>query len=88
MQCSNRAAWAPTPRYSTAIPRRLRCLDAVLGNRVRTLFSNTRRGGASLPAARSRHRDRSRAGLNHAEIDHGANGEGGENRRDGELRDD
>ena len=27
-------------------------------------------------------------GLNHAEIDHGANDEGGENRRDGELRDD
>jgi hypothetical protein len=28
------------------------------------------------------------AGLNHAEIDHGANGEGGKNRRDGGLRDD
>jgi hypothetical protein len=66
-------------------PEALRRLDAVLGNRVRTLFSNTRRGGASLPAGRSRHRERSRAGLNHAEIDHGANGEGGENRRDGEL---
>jgi hypothetical protein len=28
------------------------------------------------------------AGRNHAEIDHGANGEGGKNRRDGGLRDD
>jgi len=35
-----------------------------------------RRGGASLPVRRSRHRDRSRAALNRAEIDHGANGEG------------
>ena len=62
-------------------PEALRRVDAVLGNRVRTLFS-TRRGGTSLPAGRSRHLDRSRAGLNHAEIDHGANGEGGENRRE------
>ena len=46
-------------------PEALRRVDAVLGNRVRTLFS-TRRGGASLPAGRSRHLDRSRAGLNHA----------------------
>jgi hypothetical protein len=56
MQCSNRAAWALVAVLCAA--------DAVLGNRVRTLFHN------------------------HVEIDHGANGEGGENRRDGDFRDD
>jgi hypothetical protein len=79
MQCSNRAAWALVAVLCAA--------DAVLGNRVRTLL-HMRRGRASLPARRSHHRDRSRAGLNHVEIDHGANGEGGENRRDGDFRDD
>jgi hypothetical protein len=69
-------------------PEALRRVDAVVGNRVRTLFSTCDVVEASLPAGRSRRRDRSRAGLNHAEIDHGANGEGGENRRDGGLRDD
>jgi alanine dehydrogenase len=38
MQCSNRAAWAPMSRYSTQ-SEALRRVDAVLGNRVRTLFS-------------------------------------------------
>jgi hypothetical protein len=68
-------------------PEALRRVDAVLGNRVRTLFS-TRDVVELLCPRADRHRDRSRAGLNRAEFDHGANREGGENRRDGELQDD
>jgi hypothetical protein len=71
MQCSNRAAWAPMSRYSTAIPRRCAASTRYGQSRAHAVL-HTRRGGASLPAGRSRHCDPSRAGLNHAEIDHGA----------------
>jgi hypothetical protein len=53
---------------------------------MRMLFST--RDVVELLCPRASSSRPSRAGLNHAEIDHGANGEGGENRRDGELRDD
>ena len=62
--------------------------QAVLGNRVRTLFSTCDVVELLSPRADLVIATVLVPGSTAPKIDHGANGEGGENRRDGELRDD